>query len=101
MSEHKMATVSLEQYFDKVVPLPNNTLLTVTAAPEREDELLKILDGAMLRGFDAHAPLTEIHLPLSRFPFMASKFWHVPVEDCGEAQVLRLFFEGSPQTVTQ
>jgi hypothetical protein len=96
-----MATATLEQYFDKVVPLPNNTLLTVTAAPEREDELLKILDGAMLRGFDARAPLTAIHLPLERFPFMASKYWHVPVEDCGDAPVLRLFFEGGAERLSQ
>jgi len=92
-----MATANLEQYFDKVVPLPNNTLLTVAPAPACEDELLKILDGAMLRGFGARAPLTEIHLPLERFPFMASKYWHVPVEDCGDAQVLRLFFDASEE----
>ncbi len=88
-----MASANFEQVFDKAFPLANNTMLTVTEVPEREDELLKLLERAMLRGFDNHARLTEIHLPMERFPYMDSKFWHVPVEDCGDAQVLRFFFE--------
>lgn len=88
-----MATANFEQYFDKAFSLANNTILTVTEVPEREEELLKLLESAMLRGFDNHARLTEIHLPMERFPFMDSKFWHVPIEDCGKAQVLRFFFE--------
>lgn len=88
-----MATANIEQLFDKAFPLDNNTILTVTEVPECEEQLLKLLERAMLRGFDNHARLTEIHLPMERFPFMDSKFWHVPIEDCGKAQVLRFFFE--------
>jgi len=88
-----MASANFEQVFDKAFSLANNTILTVTEVPEREDELLKLLERALARGFDNHARLTEIHLPMERFPFMDSKFWHVPIEDCGKAQVLRFFFE--------
>jgi hypothetical protein len=88
-----MAPTNLEQYFDKAFALDNNTLLTVSEVPDCEEQLLKVLERAMLRGFDNHARLREIHLPMERFPFMDSKFWHVPIEDCGDAQVLRFFFE--------
>ena len=88
-----MASASFEQVFDSAFPLVDRTMLTVTEIPERVEELLKLLERAMLRGFDHHARLTEIHLPMERFPFMDSKFWHVPVEGCGDAQVLRFFFE--------
>ena len=88
-----MAPATIEHDFDRSFSLAKNTVLTVTEVPEREEELLRLLERAMLRGFDTHAPLTQIHLPMERFPHMDSKFWHVPVEDCGEAQVLRFFFE--------
>jgi hypothetical protein len=88
-----MAPVNYEQAFDKALPLTESMSLTVTPVPEREDELLQLLDRAMLKGIANHARLTEIHLPLARFPSLDSKFWHVPIEDCGEAQVLRFFFE--------
>jgi hypothetical protein len=88
-----MATAKFEQVFDKAFPLAKNTTLTVTEVPEGEGELLKLLERALARGFANRARLTEIHLPMERFPFMDSKFWHVPVEDCGKAQVLRFFFE--------
>lgn len=88
-----MAPTNLEQFFDKSWLLDNNTMLTVTEVPDCEEQLLKLLERAMLRGFDNHTRLTEIHLPMERFPFMDSKFWHVPIEDCGNAQVLRFFFE--------
>lgn len=92
-----MAPVSLEQLFEKTFPLANNTILTVTEVPDCEEQLLKLFERAMLRGFDNHAPLTQIQLPMERFPDLDSKFWHVPIEDCGAAQVLRFFFE-TPQT---
>ncbi len=88
-----MMPATVEQDFDRSFSLANNTVLTVTAVPEREEELLKLLERAMLRGFDTQAPLTQIQLPMERFPDMDCKFWHVPIEDCGKAQVLRFFFE--------
>jgi hypothetical protein len=88
-----MAPVNYEQAFDKALSLTDKTSLTVTPVPEDEDELLKLLDRAMVKGFANHVRLTEIHLPMARFPSLDSKFWHVPIEDCGDAQVLRFFFE--------
>ena len=95
-----MASSIFERILDTAVPFDGGATLTVTEVPEREEDLLKLLDRAMLRGFRNHAPLTQIHLPLERFPYMESKFWHIPVEDCGEAQVLRFFFE-APDVVAQ
>jgi hypothetical protein len=95
-----MAPVNYEQAFDKTLPLTEKTSLTVTPVPEGEEELLKLLDRAMLKGFADHVRLTEIHLPLARFPSLDSKFWHIPIEDCGEAQVLRFFFE-RPESLAQ
>ncbi|MFZ3180287.1 hypothetical protein HUN39_06865 [Methylocystis sp. FS] len=92
-----MALVNLEQLFEKDFPLANNIILTVTEVPDCEEQLLKLFERAMLRGFDNHARLTQIQLPMERFPDLDSKFWHIPIEDCGAAQVLRFFFE-TPQT---
>jgi len=87
-----MASSQCEQMFDRAFPLANQTMLTVAAAPERQEELLDLLDRAMARGLRHKSRLCEIHVPFERFPLMDSKFWHIPVEDSGDPQVLRLFF---------
>lgn len=88
-----MKQADFVQVFDKALPLSSKTSLTVTEVPERAEDLLQLLASAMVSGFDNHSRLTEIHLPMARFPDIDSKFWHVPVVDCGDAHVLRLFFE--------
>lgn len=88
-----MALASFDRAFDRSLPLANNLTLTVTAAPEHEADLLGMLEGAMMRGRRNHAQLKQIQLPFERFPFMDSKFWHIPVEDSGDTHVLRFFFE--------
>ncbi|MFY9627318.1 MAG: hypothetical protein WAK03_04085 [Methylocystis sp.] len=88
-----MASVNFEQIFDRALPIANNVMLTVTQAPEREQDLLEMLERAMMRGMRERAQLTQIHVPFERFPFMDSKFWHIPVEDSGDTGVLRFFFE--------
>lgn len=80
---------------DRTMPLSNSTSLRVTEVPERLEDLLQLLGEAMIEGFGKQARLTEIHLPMARFPQIESKFWHVPVEDCGAHPVLRLFFEAT------
>jgi hypothetical protein len=87
-----MAPASLDQAFDGAFPLTDQTMLTVTRAPEHEQELLDLLDRAMSNSLRNRAVLTEIHVPFERFPFMDSKFWHIPVEDSGDPHVLRFFF---------
>ncbi|WP_026191413.1 MULTISPECIES: hypothetical protein [Methylosinus] len=88
-----MKPADYELVYDKARPLSNTTTLTVAEVPDRMEDLLHLLSEAMIEGRDNHSRLTEIHLPMSRFPQMDSKFWHIPVEDCGEHPVLRLFFE--------
>jgi hypothetical protein len=90
-----MTQVNYERVFDKSLPLSSTISLTVTEVPDSAEDLLKLLERAMVGGFHKQARLKEIHLPMARFPDMASKFWHVPVEDCGNSHVLRLFFETS------
>ena len=88
-----MAAAGYEGAFDRSLAVTKNMTLTVTPAPEREADLLGLLEGAMMRGRLNHEQLTQIQLPFERFPFMDSKFWHIPVEDSGDAHVLRFFFE--------
>ena len=90
---------SAEQFFDKAFPLANNIIMKVSSAPESETQLFRLIETAMLRGFDTRAPLKEIHLPRERFPSVDSKFWHIPVEDCGAAPVLRFFFEAPAELI--
>jgi hypothetical protein len=94
--EKQMASANFDQLLDRAFPIADQTMLAVTQAPEDQRELLDLLDRAITRGLRNRAQLTEIHVPFERFPFMDSKFWHIPVEDSGDPQVLRLFFE-SPQ----
>ncbi len=94
-----MAAAVFEKAFDRSLPISHNKTLTVTPAPERESELLGLLEGAMMRARHNHTQLTQIQLPFERFPSMDSKFWHIPVEDSGDAQVLR-FFSTRPTTKT-
>ncbi len=93
-----MALLHFDQLLDGAFHLANQTSLTVTQAPEHEEELLGMLEQALVRGLRNRTQLTEIHVPLERFPTMDSKFWHIPVEDSGEAKVLRFFFEASQST---
>ena len=94
-----MPVSNADQFFDKVFPLSNNIIMKVSTAPESEEQLFKLIENAMLRGFDTRAPLKEIHLPRERFPSVDSKFWHIPVEDSGEAPVLRFFFEAPAELI--
>ncbi|HXY59510.1 MAG TPA: hypothetical protein VEH76_13125 [Methylocystis sp.] len=88
-----MAAVSFDRAFDRSLAVARNVTLTVAQAPECDADLLGMLEGAMMRGRRNHAQLTQIQLPFERFPNMDSKFWHIPVEDSGDAHVLRFFYE--------
>jgi len=94
--EHGMAAASFEKVFDRSLKIANNVRLTVTEAPEHEAELLGLLERAMMRGQRDQTQLMQIQLSFERYPFMDSKFWHIPVEDSGDAHVLRFFFS-TPQ----
>jgi len=91
-----MPSSQCEQMFDRAFPLTNQTTLTVAAAPETPEELLNLLDLALAHSLHHKSRLYEIHVPFERFPLMGSKFWHIPVEDSGNPQILRLFFAPPP-----
>ena len=71
------------------------------ALGEPQDAVLSLAPGqaaasfrnTLVAGNRACSRLTEIHLPMKSFPAMASQFWHVPVEDSGSSDVLRIVFE--------
>ena len=68
--------------------------LTLTDVPGSEDGLIQLLERAIVSGNRSSTRLTEIYLPMQQYPAMGSQFWHVPVEDTGQSNVLRLVFEG-------
>src|SRR5208282_2934989 len=45
-----MAAANFEQVFDRASKLANHTMLTVAQAPEHEQELLGLLERALMRG---------------------------------------------------
>jgi len=88
-----MHEASLDQFLEKSFPIANNLVLTVSAAPENETQLFKVLESAVVHGFDGRGHLREIQLTMERFPSIDSKFWHVPVEDSGKEPLLSFLFE--------
>jgi hypothetical protein len=66
-----------EQMLRAVLPATGKTSLTITDIPEQEDQLMQMLETALVNG--------------NRW--MPNHFWHVPVEDSGASDVLRLVFE--------
>ena len=82
-----------EKMLHAVLPATGKTSLTLTDIPTQEDLLMQMLETALVTGNRSASRLTEIHLPMRNYPHMASQFWHVPVEDSGSCDVLRLVFE--------
>jgi len=88
-----MAAATCEQLFDRAFPLADRTMMTVAQAPESQEELIELLDRAVSRSLRTRAKLRLIQAPLERFPQLDSKFWHIPVEDSGNPQVVRFVFD--------
>lgn len=85
--------LEFEKMLQAVLPAIGKTSLTLTDIPTQQDQLMEMLEAALVSGNRSASRLTEIHLPMRNFPAMASQFWHVPVEDSGSSDVLRLVFE--------
>ena len=66
--------------------------VTVTEVPEHEIQLMDLLDKAIELACRKQTALTEIQLPMSRFPSVGAEYWHVPVRDSGDQGVLRLIY---------
>lgn len=85
--------LEFEKMLKAMLPAAGKTSLTLTDIPAHEDQLMQMLETALVTGNRACSRLTEIHLPMKNFPTLAGQFWHVPVEDSGSSDVLRLVFE--------
>ncbi len=73
----------------------NRLSFVVTELPQSDDHMERLLDGAILAANRHRTPLVEIQLSMSRFPVMGAAYWHVPVSDSGDPDVIRLVFDPS------
>ena len=88
-----MSMSDFERMLSAVLPATGRTSLTLTDVPRGDDGMTQLLEKAILLGNRTSSRLTEIYLPMREFPSMGSSFWHVPVQDSGTQDVLRLVFE--------
>jgi hypothetical protein len=65
----------------------------VTELPASDDHMAGLLDGAILAANRHRTPLVEIQVSMSCFPMMGATYWHVPVSDSGDPDVIRLVFD--------
>jgi hypothetical protein len=91
--ELPMSPSEFERLVEAVIPVAGRTSLTLTETPATVDDLLSLLERALVIGNRRGAPLHEIHAPLADLPDCASTFWHVPIEDSSREGVVRLVFE--------
>ena len=88
-----MSPAEFERLVEAVIPVSGRTSLTLTETPATVEDLLHLLERALVIGNRRGAPLAEIHAPLADLPQCASSFWHVPIEDSSRDGVVRLVFE--------
>ena len=88
-----MSMTNFERMLAAVLPATGKTSLTLTDMPRGDDSLTQILEKAIVLGNRTSSRRTEIYLPMREFPSMGASFWHVPVQDSGSQDVLRLVFE--------
>ena len=88
-----MSMSDFERMLAAVLPARGKTSLTLTDVPRGDDSLTEMLEKAIVCGNRAATRLTEIYLPMREYPSMGGSFWHVPVQDTGSQDVLRLVFE--------
>ncbi len=88
-----MSMSDFERMLSAVLPATGRTSLTLTDVPPGDVTLTALLEKAIQLGNRTSSRLTEIYLPMQEYPSMGSNFWHVPVQDSGSRDVLRLVFE--------
>ena len=74
----------------------NRVAFVVTEVPETDDTMTRLLDGAIAAASRHRTPLVEIQLCMDRYPTFGDSYWHVPVTDSGQPDVVRLVFEPAP-----
>jgi len=88
-----MSLSELERLLEKMIPREGRTTLTLTETPADADQLVRLLERAIVIGNRRGAPLVEISAPIAEYPDCPTAFWHVPIEDSSREGVLRLAFE--------
>jgi len=88
-----MSMTDFERMLSAVLPATGRTSLTLTDVPAGDISMTQLLEKAIVLGNSARTRLTEIYLPMRDYPGMGTSFWHVPVQDTGAQDVVRLVFE--------
>lgn len=87
-----MSLADFDRLLEAALPAAGLTTLTLTEVPAHRDELLRLLERAIVVGNQRGAPLAEIQASFVDYPDLPDMFWHVPVEDSSREGVLRLAF---------
>lgn len=85
-----MSLVELERMLCALLPSPGPTALTITEAPESDEQLRVFVESAARIGGLQRSRLAEVHVPRGRLGALAGCPADVRVGDGGE--VLRLVF---------
>jgi hypothetical protein len=64
--------------------------------PASEPDLLKRLDAVLAASSRHRMPISEIHVPLARYPALATTFWHIPIVDSREP-VFRVVYSAAAE----
>ena len=88
-----MSMTDFERMLAAMLPARGKTSITLTDVPRGDASLTEMLEKAIVFGNRSATRLTEIYLPMREYPSMGASFWHVPVQDTGAQDVLRLVFE--------
>jgi hypothetical protein len=63
--------------------------------PANEPDLLKRLDAVLAASSRHRMPISEIHVPLARYPALANTFWNIPIVDSRQ-QAMRVVYSAAP-----
>lgn len=67
--------------------------IVFTDVPSSDSYIIDFLDAAVSAACRHGKSLAEIELPMARYPAMGAHFWHVPVVDSGNRDIVRLNYE--------
>lgn len=78
--------------------MPAGSIPTVRLCelPESEPQLLKRLNAVVAAASRHRVPISEIQVPLARYPNLAHTFWHIPIVDSPKPAVRVVYSAGKP-----
>lgn len=85
-----MSISDFERLLAAALPSRGPLAITLTDCPDGDD-LIELIDRAMLAGDSHGAPLVEIHAPLARYSFINESWRHATIRDSDS--VVRMVFE--------